>query len=148
VPSHQFLRLLLQFYGLELHHLTPLGILHIAAFVTLCGAYMGIEPHFDLWNYFFHTSLRPGFDAEATVWGSVDIFVWSKSGADPYFRFQMSDPPAGWRKVWFFCRNDADALLPVFTGFRPDPQPKLGYGVAQQYVHRLQTLHDVIQQLL
>jgi hypothetical protein len=35
--------------------LTPLGILHIAAFVTLCEAYMGIELHFNMWNYFFHT---------------------------------------------------------------------------------------------
>jgi hypothetical protein len=35
VPSHQFLCLLLQFYDLELHHLTPLGILHVATFVTL-----------------------------------------------------------------------------------------------------------------
>jgi hypothetical protein len=32
---HQLLSLLLQFYGLELHHLIPLEILHIAAFVTL-----------------------------------------------------------------------------------------------------------------
>jgi hypothetical protein len=48
VPSHRFFRLLLQFYNMELHHLTPSGILHIAAFVTLCEAYMGIEPHFDL----------------------------------------------------------------------------------------------------
>jgi hypothetical protein len=29
----------------------------MAAFMTLCEAYMGIEPHFDLWNYFFHTQL-------------------------------------------------------------------------------------------
>jgi hypothetical protein len=53
VPSHLFLCFLLQLYGLELHHLTPSGILHLADFVTLCEAYMGIEPHFDLWNYFF-----------------------------------------------------------------------------------------------
>jgi hypothetical protein len=53
VPSHWFLRSLLQFYGLELHHLTPSGILHMAAFVTLCEIYMEIEPHFDMWNYFF-----------------------------------------------------------------------------------------------
>jgi hypothetical protein len=25
------------------------------AFVTLCEVYMGIEPHFDLWNYIFST---------------------------------------------------------------------------------------------
>jgi hypothetical protein len=35
----------------------------------------GIEPHFDLWNSFFHGRLRQGSDAEAVVWGSVDIFV-------------------------------------------------------------------------
>jgi hypothetical protein len=46
-PSYQFLHSLLQFDGLELHHLTPLGVLHIAAFVTLCEAYMCIEPHFN-----------------------------------------------------------------------------------------------------
>jgi hypothetical protein len=46
VPSHRFLCSLLQFYGLELHHLTPSGILHMVAFMTLCEAYMGIEPHF------------------------------------------------------------------------------------------------------
>jgi hypothetical protein len=58
-PSHRFLRLLLLFYGLELHHLTPSGVLHIVAFVTLCEAYMGIEPHFNLWNYFY-IQLRQG----------------------------------------------------------------------------------------
>jgi hypothetical protein len=54
VPLYQFLRSLVQYYSLELHHLTPSGILHIAAFVTLCEAYMGIDPYFSLWNYFFH----------------------------------------------------------------------------------------------
>jgi hypothetical protein len=53
VPSHRFCCSLPQHYGLELHNLTPSGILHIVAFVTLCEAYMGIDPHFDLWNYFF-----------------------------------------------------------------------------------------------
>jgi hypothetical protein len=38
VPSHQFLYSLLQFYGPVLHHLTPSGNLHMAAFVTLCEA--------------------------------------------------------------------------------------------------------------
>jgi hypothetical protein len=57
VPSYCFLRSLLQFYDLELHDLTPLGILHIAALVTLYEAYLGIEAHFNLWNHFFRTRL-------------------------------------------------------------------------------------------
>jgi hypothetical protein len=86
VPSHQFLRLLLQFYGLELHHLTPSGMLHIAAFMTLCEVYMGIEPHFDLWNYFFRARLQQGSNAKAMVWA-----VWTS----------LSDP--GWESIHTFA---------------------------------------------
>jgi hypothetical protein len=131
VPSHRFLRLLLQLYVLKLHHLIPSLILHIAAFVTLCKAYMRIEPHFDFWNYFFHIQVRSGSDVEAVVWGSVDISVRSGSGVDPYFRLSMPIPSVGWQKEWFFMRNDSDAMLPMFTGNRPVPQPNWGYGVAQ-----------------
>jgi hypothetical protein len=53
VPLHQFLRLLLWYYGLELHHLTPSGVLHIMAFVTLSEANLGIDPDLDLWKDFF-----------------------------------------------------------------------------------------------
>jgi hypothetical protein len=31
--------------------MTPSGILHIAAFMILYEAYMGIDPHFDLWGH-------------------------------------------------------------------------------------------------
>jgi hypothetical protein len=54
MPLHRFLRSLLWYYDLELHHLTPLGVLHIVALMTLCEAYLGIEPELDLWKYFFH----------------------------------------------------------------------------------------------
>jgi hypothetical protein len=53
MPLHWFLHSLLQYYGLELHHLTPSRVLHIAALVTLCEAYLGTNPKLDLWKYFF-----------------------------------------------------------------------------------------------
>jgi hypothetical protein len=53
VPSHRFLYSLLRSYDLELHHLTPSGILHMTAFMTLCEAYIVTEPNFNLWSYFF-----------------------------------------------------------------------------------------------
>jgi hypothetical protein len=52
VLSHRFLCSLLQSYGLEVHHLIPLGILHMPAIVTLCKAFIGIELHLNLWSYF------------------------------------------------------------------------------------------------
>jgi hypothetical protein len=53
VSSHRFVCSLLHSYGFELHHLTPSGILHMVAFVTLCEAFIEIEPHLNLWSYFF-----------------------------------------------------------------------------------------------
>ena len=56
-PAHKFLRGLLHFYKIELQHLNPNGIQHMAAFVALCKGFLGINPHFDLWRYFFAVSL-------------------------------------------------------------------------------------------
>jgi hypothetical protein len=67
--------LLLQFYGLELHHLTLSRILHLVAFVTLCEAYMGIEPHIIPWNYFLHAQLWQGSHTEDTLFCILDIYV-------------------------------------------------------------------------
>jgi hypothetical protein len=123
MPSHRFLRSLLHFYGLELPLLTPSGILHMAAFITLCEAYMGMEPHFNLWNYFFHAWLGQGSGTEAVVLGHVDIFVRSRL-----------------QKVWFFLCNNPNAPLSVFMGSRPIPQPNWGYAVARIDLRMLEPL--------
>jgi hypothetical protein len=44
----------------------------MAAFVTLCEVYMGIEPHFNLWNYFFHARLQQGLGQKRRLWA-----VWT-----------------------------------------------------------------------
>jgi hypothetical protein len=56
---------------------------------------MGIESHFNLWNYFFHTRLQQGSGAEAVALGSVDIFVRSRRKVDPYFHLLASGPLDG-----------------------------------------------------
>ena len=48
MPAHLFFWGLLDYYQVELQHLTPNGIQHIAAFVALCEGFLGISPHFDL----------------------------------------------------------------------------------------------------
>ena len=56
-PPHRFLRGLLHYYVLELQHLNPNRIQHILTFVMLCKGYLGIDPHFELWKYFFTVEL-------------------------------------------------------------------------------------------
>jgi hypothetical protein len=109
VPSHQFLHSLLLYYDLELHHLTPLGILHIAAFVTMWGL-NGDWPHFDLWNYFFCIWLPQSSGVEVAVFGGMDVYVKSRHGVIPYFHLPMFNCTNRWQKVLFFLRNDLEVL--------------------------------------
>jgi hypothetical protein len=87
---------------LELHHLTPLGILHITVLVTLCEAYMEIEPHFNLWNYFFRIQLQSGSDVEAVVWGCADISIWSGLGLIHTSAFRCPTLRSGFGNNSFF----------------------------------------------
>jgi hypothetical protein len=70
--------------------LDPLGDL---AYRDLCdaiqGPIWGIEPHFDLWNHFFHIRLLQGSGVKVIVLGGVDIYVKSRFGVNPYFHLPM-----------------------------------------------------------
>jgi hypothetical protein len=86
IPAHEFLRGLLFVYGVQLHQLTPNSLLHIACFVTLCEAFLGIDPHWILWNYLFR--LRPsGSLAEIPKLGGGIVSMRSES---QYLEFQMA----------------------------------------------------------
>jgi hypothetical protein len=67
VLLHRFQHSLLHHCGLELHNLTPYGILHIVAFMTLCETYMEIYRHFGLWNYIFRVQHPQGPKMELTI---------------------------------------------------------------------------------
>ena len=47
-PMHWFLRGLLNEWRLELQHLNLTGVLHVSSFITICEAFLGMEPHMDL----------------------------------------------------------------------------------------------------
>jgi hypothetical protein len=53
-PAHSFLLGLLNEWEVELQHLNPNGVLHIASFVTLCEGFLSIDPHANLFQVFFH----------------------------------------------------------------------------------------------
>ena len=52
-PTHWFLHGLLNEWGLELQHLNPTRVLHIAGFVTICEAFLEMEPHADFFRWLF-----------------------------------------------------------------------------------------------
>jgi hypothetical protein len=80
---------LLQYYGVELHNLTPSRVLHIAAIMTLCEAYLGVDPEFDLWDYFFCVRRLQDPSTELTISEGMVIHVKSRHGVNPYFDIPM-----------------------------------------------------------
>ena len=76
-PIHPFLQGLLEFYGLQLHNLTPASILHIAGFVALCELSLGVEAHFALWKRLFCLVPR---SQEGSIYQVGGAEVWRIAG--------------------------------------------------------------------
>ena len=72
LPISDFLRGLLHHWRIQVHHLTPNSILHISIFVHLYEAFLGIKPHFDLLQYFFHLKPQPS-DSKIDVVGGAGV---------------------------------------------------------------------------
>ena len=58
-PWSSFFSGLLRYYRIQLHHLTPNSFVHISIFIHLCEAFLGIEPHFELFRFLFHLKPQP-----------------------------------------------------------------------------------------
>jgi len=61
--------------GVQLHHLSPDSILHIAIFVQLCETFLGIHPHFDLFRSLFSLNPYPNLRNIAGVGALISSFV-------------------------------------------------------------------------
>ena len=69
VPVSEFFYALLRFWGIQLRHLTPQSILHLSIFTYFCEAFLGILPHFHLFQHFFTLVPIPNATKPAVVGG-------------------------------------------------------------------------------
>jgi hypothetical protein len=76
-------------------------LLHIACFITLCEAFLGIDPYWILWKYLFH--LRPsGSQGKIPELGGAIISLQSES---QYLDFKMAQSVQGLRQKWFYIKD-------------------------------------------
>jgi hypothetical protein len=87
LAAHDVLCGLLLIYGVQLHHLMPNSILHIAYFITLCEAFLGVDPHWGLWKHFFHLCRNVSWE-EVHDLADVIVAVCLDS---QYLKFKMAD---------------------------------------------------------
>jgi hypothetical protein len=110
LPTHEFLRGLLFVYGVQLHQLTPNSIIHIACFITLCESFLGIDPHWTLWKFLFR--LRPS--VSLTKNPELGGAVVSMRAESHYLEFSMAALVQGWRKKWFYIKDQKTASSDQF----------------------------------
>jgi hypothetical protein len=104
-PANEFFHGLLFVYGVQLHQLTPNTILHIAFFVTLCESFLGIEPHWVLWKFLFRLRPSVALSKKPELGGAV-VFVRSELH---YLEFNMATSVQGWRKKWFYIKDQKNS---------------------------------------
>jgi hypothetical protein len=99
--DHEFLRGLLFIYGVQLHHLTPNSILHLACFITLYECFLGVHPHWGLrWQIFF---IRRNASKES-LHDVGDVIFGVRPEAE-YFDINMADLVQNWQKKWFYIKD-------------------------------------------
>lgn len=103
LPTSDLFRGLLDYYKLELVHLNPNGIFHIALFMHLCEAFLGIRPHFQLFRKIFQ--IKPQAQKEHTiVVGGAGIEMREKINSQ-YFSYSLVDSNQDWKEKWMYINN-------------------------------------------
>jgi hypothetical protein len=109
LPSCSFFRGLLYYYGLELHHLNPNSICHIAIFIHFYEAFLGNEPHWDLVRFLFRVKPQPTTKNPSVV-GGAGIELRQQAG-DKYLSYKFPCNIPEWKNHWFYIKNHAPQLL-------------------------------------
>ena len=103
VPISEFFHNLLRFWGIQMHHLTPQSILHLLIFTHLCEAFLGILPHFHLFQYFFILVPISNATKPAGVGGCE--LVLRPETRDEYLSYKPAGKGVEWKSFWFHVGN-------------------------------------------
>jgi hypothetical protein len=119
VPAGDFIRGLLHYWRIELQHLNPNGVLQIAVFVTLCEAYLGIDPNLELLKHYFVVNIMnakdPDGGAVPAAVGAASVQMRAGMTAE-YPALTLPSSLSGWHSRWFYLKDDPARPLPAFTG--------------------------------
>jgi hypothetical protein len=119
--AHDFLRGLLFVYGVQLHQLMPNSILHIVCFITLCKAFLAIDPHWGLWKHIFYLHRNASKEEIHDVGGAIIVVCADAQ----YFKFPLADSIQHWRTKLFYVKDQKSCESQQY-GLAPfDPKKEL-----------------------
>ena len=131
-----------------MQHLNPMGVLHIAGFITVCEAFLGMEPHVDFFRRLF--SKRTMMAGSSTETASVDGFALQRkpSAGGSYPTYIPYDSNRGWHGEWFYIRNLAATPFLAFTGRRLEKRDSWLWGCAHKEKHKVGVIEEELWKLV
>ena len=107
VPVDPFLQGLLLYYKIGISNMHPNSIILISTFIHLCEAYVGIEPHFDLFRYLFFLRKKGAIGGSKIADGVYLSCPWNTSLTE-------------WYKKWFYIRDEPGSATFCDMGYIPE----------------------------
>ena len=88
--------------------MNPNSILHLSIFVHLCEAFLGIQPHWNLFCYLFHLKPQPDSNNPSRI-GGYGLQLNQGQGSE-YLAYSTPTSLSGWKIWWFYIGNHAPTL--------------------------------------
>jgi preprotein translocase subunit Sec61beta len=120
LPTSDFLKGMLRYYDIEYLNLNPNGIFHVSIFVHFCEAFVGIKPHWILFQKFFRLKPQPRTNDPRVVVG-VGIQMCEEA-ANQYLAYKLIESNQDWKAKWFYISNHHPEL-PKPSGNQPKHKP-------------------------
>jgi hypothetical protein len=126
LPASNFLRQFLDQFHLQPHHIGANAMMVLAAFATLCKAYLGIWPNVELfWRLIYFKTQTA--DSISVICGAASLYA-RKTASFPGPKGKESSKK--WQCSFFYMRNlkkDVDCInLPPFEASRPGDRGSWG----------------------
>jgi hypothetical protein len=82
--------------------------------VHLCEAFLGIEPHFELFRFLFHLKLQPDSYILDVVGGAGLQLRQRKDKF--YIPYRLSSKVIDWKPKWFYVENQWESIPAIIPG--------------------------------
>jgi hypothetical protein len=118
VLVHPFLQGLLLYYEIGICNLHPNSILLIATFINLHEAFVGIEPHFDLFHYLFCVR-KKGSQGGSKI--AIGVYLNLRDEMKThYLNYPWNTSLSEWYKKWVYIREEPNSATFCDVGYQPE----------------------------
>jgi hypothetical protein len=81
----------------------------VSIFITLCESYLGIQPHFNLWQHFFCLKKKGGAGGSKIAGGA---YLNLRDGMKAeYLNVPLSSFIRDWYKKWFYVQQEQEPFI-------------------------------------